>query len=301
MIAKLAAVVGLALAASVGPAVVAAGSDVSADPAGPSTVDEAVKAVNELPPGTNIQDSDAFATLLSMLPFEPDSGFIVEGDIALTRAQVVDWVTSFAEGEPPDPDSAEAKFNLLADRQTLDIYPPGQRILTYSIDKSSFDLQRYDEMRRLMDEATAEWETRCKGCGIDFVHEGQHDEAASTSVVNFVVTFRPSVVGYLADGFYPHQGPDDRVLKIAPRFFTSNYTPGGILRHELGHVLGMRHEHIEGVPGCRREGGWWVNDSDELPPDRKSIMHYRCGGGGGFKMEISSRDATAITEIYTRP
>ena len=44
---------------------------------------------------------------------------------------------------------------------------------------------------------------------------------------------------------------------VDPIFFNSQYDPVGVFRHELGHVLGYRHEHIRGIPGCGFEDSRW--------------------------------------------
>ena len=73
----------------------------------------------------------------------------------------------------------------------------------------------------------------------------------------------------------------------------------GLLTHELGHVLGLRHEHIRPeAEGDCLEGEEWrpltAYDSD-------SIMHYplvECGGTGRFPVSFSARDIEGVIQVY---
>jgi len=55
-------------------------------------------------------------------------------------------------------------------------------------------------------------------------------------------------------------------------FATGVVTSQGVFRHELGHVLGLRHEHIR-APGtfCTEDSSW----RGVTAYDSASVMHYR--------------------------
>lgn len=69
----------------------------------------------------------------------------------------------------------------------------------------------------------------------------------------------------------------------------------GVLRHELGHVLGYRHEHIGNVPGCNTEGVSWERLTPYTP---NSVMHYFCGGAGSFDLSLRDLDKAGHRCLY---
>jgi len=75
----------------------------------------------------------------------------------------------------------------------------------------------------------------------------------------------------------------------------------GIFRHEIGHVLGFRHEHVHPEATvdrelCPMEGGEIVAITDY---DRYSVMHYgRCGGKNGFYSRLSELDKVGAALYY---
>ncbi|MCF8060625.1 MAG: matrixin family metalloprotease [Bacteriovoracaceae bacterium] len=101
---------------------------------------------------------------------------------------------------------------------------------------------------------------------------------------------------YAGRAFFPY---DERNTVT----FKKSYVEGGyeellrLTRHELGHVLGLRHEHIrEENPNHES-----CTEDDLFKPvtgyDSSSIMHYaRCGGTGS--KELSKKDLEGIALLY---
>lgn len=116
--------------------------------------------------------------------------------------------------------------------------------LTYCVSKT-FDT-RYQEVVDAMTNAGDAWELVAN---VNFIHDTSQDNncTATNSAVMFDV--RPVNAGgqYLARAFFPNEARNTRNVLIENSAF--GLEPGaklqllGILRHELGHTLGFRHEH----------------------------------------------------------
>ena len=149
--------------------------------------------------------------------------------------------------------------------------------------------------------ATKEWEN---ACNVDFVYEESYDTANILKPINdltFVVLGFESNGGFIASAFFPYYPTERRRLLIDPSYFNSKFDKIGVLRHELGHVLGFRHEHISGnAPmDCPKE-----NVAGTIPLtkyDPKSVMHYFCGGMGSIKLEITELDKSGAQDLYGNP
>jgi len=85
-----------------------------------------------------------------------------------------------------------------------------------------------------------------------------------------------------------------------------NMTKVGVLRHELGHILGLRHEHIRSTAECENEMICINNaclGADYLTEyDVNSVMHYpACNGNPNSAMDITSLDGVGMRKLYGMP
>lgn len=85
-------------------------------------------------------------------------------------------------------------------------------------------------------------------------------------------------------------------------------TWNGVARHELGHILGFRHEHPwkPGGSTClepQSSGGAPDLSGRQLTAyDQTSVMHYpQCGGIDGSNYNISALDGEGARQIYGTP
>jgi hypothetical protein len=153
--------------------------------------------------------------------------------------------------------------------------------------------------------ATQDWERLCSSCGVEFTHIGKYDRIqswqdfeilASTDILRFIVMYRDVGGEFIASAFFPGATVRERAILIDPSYFGSGGYPGrGVLRHELGHVLGYRHEHTRGVMGCYFENEQW---SPLTTYDPSSVMHYLCGGGGTSTLDFTNVDKNGHRALY---
>jgi hypothetical protein len=221
--------------------------------------------------------------------------YVFEGDLLQTRAQIQAALRNRSQA-PVSAGvlSGELLVNMANGQPT--IWAKNERKLTYAIDRDSFGSSaRYSEVMQNMVKATKDWETACVPCGIAFEYKSELDTGTNFSAVTFVVRFKPDETSFIAASFFPNDPPFRRVLVVAPSYFTTNVDHVGVFRHELGHVLGYRHEHIQGIAGCFSEGGEW---RPLTPYDPHSAMHYMCGGGGTLKLDLTAMDVAGHTKAY---
>src|SRR5690242_14273050 len=111
---------------------------------------------------------EAFVRELPEVP--PGSGrYIVEGDISLSRPEVVPYLKSFSKTSIQAVKSGELIVNLGPNGEFDYWKKPASRHLTYTVDRGSFlsDSQADDVAARLA-AAASDWTKACPECGITF-------------------------------------------------------------------------------------------------------------------------------------
>jgi hypothetical protein len=224
--------------------------------------------------------------------------YVVEGDRRLTEDQLFVYVAQLAGGaHSAAPRSGELLVQVTGGKSER--WCQAARDLTYAVDRASFgEARQYETVVRNVAAAAREWEGACPECRLSFTHLREHDAAPSHEKVVFIVKGFDSLGAYFATAFFPSDPPMERFLYVDPLYFTTEFDKVGVLRHELGHVLGYRHEHIQDVPGCYREDRGWMALG---PYDPKSVMHYPCGGGGGQSFALSASDQHGHRTWYSKP
>ncbi|GAB5540618.1 MAG: hypothetical protein SangKO_003780 [Sandaracinaceae bacterium] len=180
---------------------------------------------------------------------------------------------------------------------------PDRLQLTYCVDTASFGGNAATFLAA-MDSAANSWADRAS-VRFERVTVGSCNNSDTSVVFNVRQT---NLGGALASAFFPYNGRSSRELLVDPAAFTAT-TGGvdldGILRHELGHVLGFRHEHIWLAVACTTEE---VDDTVPegalgatalTPYDVDSVMHYpqcRPSNGGGLRQ--SPEDYRGAIALY---
>ncbi|HKQ75488.1 MAG TPA: hypothetical protein VJ810_17445 [Blastocatellia bacterium] len=150
--------------------------------------------------------------------------------------------------------------------------------------------------------ASEEWE---KACGVRFVYKPELDGSGDLRPDGVVFTVRELDSGgrFIASAFFPNYPAHRRRVLIDPSFYSPSlrYDKIGVLRHELGHVLGFRHEQIrsEAPPGCPDEDTYGTINLTDYDP--QSVMHYFCGGIGDKSMSITEKDKIGAQKVYGPP
>ena len=243
------------------------------------------------------ENDDAFRQLLDKLPKvvagEPPgrSYYVLEGDLLLTERQVRDTFRRYSNESRPASPTGELK--VMTQNGQLVFWPSGHRHLTYSIDTVSFTPGERQIVAADLMAAARSWVDACPTCAISF---SQVD--ASGTEPTFRVVKSADLGGLVALSFFPNDPPDMRLVRITPLYFqlgAGSFSPIGVLRHELGHVLGYRHEHIADVPGCANEDDQWRALTGY---DNKSVMHYFCGGGGTMALDLTAADIAGHAALY---
>ncbi|MFI6802977.1 matrixin family metalloprotease [Streptosporangium canum] len=181
-------------------------------------------------------------------------------------------------------------------------WTPGT-LLTYCVLSQTFPrLEWYKQAVTNMERATADWEDTC---GIKFQYQPDLDDSDDLRPAGavFPVRFIDAGGAFIAAAFFPNDPLNRRRLLIDPSYFseTLGYNPVGVLRHELGHVLGFRHEQIRSLapPICPDEDTEGTLDLTAYDP--KSVMHYFCGGVGSRDLDITQLDRDGSQKVYGQP
>jgi hypothetical protein len=170
--------------------------------------------------------------------------------------------------------------------------------LTYCV-STAFG-SRYGTVVAAMTSAADAWSS---AADVRFIHRSEFDGNCTASQTGVLFDVRPVSGGaYLARAFFPGDPRSARNILIDGTAFTTttpNLTLTGILRHELGHALGFRHEHTRPQAGvCFEDNNWEALTSY----DSGSVMHYpQCNGTGNWSLVLTALDIQGARVLYGAP
>lgn len=236
--------------------------------------------------------------------YEADTGvWVINGDeLVETEALMHEmydrylWSVSAAEDRAAGIGTTEQPSIVNRVNGSDDTWSASQALnLTYCISQSSFG-SRYATVVSAMNSATAAWE----GAGrLNFVHVSTQDGNCTSRNNNVVFNVRQVKSSqYLARAFFPSSSRRSREILIATSSFGNlgTWTLTGVLRHELGHTIGLRHEHTRPESGACFEDNSWraltAYDSD-------SVMHYpQCNGTQDGDLVLTNLDRAGAAALY---
>lgn len=229
-----------------------------------------------------------FEEFLDVVYQEPDTGiYIVDGD---TPIATIEELSDFYEKHVRlgalsiyHENGVDIKWNAM-DKLNL----------TYCV-STTFGAS-YTNVVNAMFNATDAWASAAK---IAFIHKSDQDSNCTASNNNVLFDIRPVASGaYLARAFFPNSIRSQRNILIDSSSFgnISPWTLTGILRHELGHALGFRHEQTRPEAGvCFEDNSW----RGVTAYDSASVMHYpQCNGTNTGDLALTASDQSGVAAIY---
>jgi hypothetical protein len=228
---------------------------------------------------------------------DPDGKYIVNGDIAIfDRKQLLEFFETHIQVNPREAIQGGLVVHTVGG-QDATWNATQKRNLSYCV-STSFGARHADVVAQL-EAATGAWEAVAD---VNFQYVASQDAACTATNPSVVFDVRPvSNAGYLARAFFPNEPRAARNVLIDASSFQLAPPPSklqlsGILRHELGHTLGFRHEHTRPESGACFEDDHWrpLTSYDGL-----SVMHYpQCNGGGDWSLALTPRDQNGAACLY---
>ncbi len=234
----------------------------------------------------------SFETFKTQTPREEgeNGAYVIEGDIRITSEQALrdHWLRTYSSDSALTVHTVKGKDARWNDIQKME--------LTYCVSNSFTTTTKAQVVEAMRQASDLGWEKYGK---VNFTYVPSQDSnctASNTKVVfPVLLVFRAP---YTAAAFFPSDTKADRVLNIDSTAFssTAGHPLKDVLGHELGHVLGFRHEHANQNTGMEFEDFNWRSLTTY---DSASIMHYDFPPYGGTgSLTFTARDAEGVARYY---
>jgi hypothetical protein len=237
---------------------------------------------------------------------EPDTGmFVLNGDELVETEEAMQSLYDSYLQSVADAADREAGIGTSAQESIVNVVNGRDDVwdaataqnLTYCISSKSFG-SRYSTMVSAMSSATGAWEAAA-GSGLNFVHASSLDGNCTSRTKGVVFNVRMVTSSqYLARAFFPSTSRRGREILVATSSFgnINPWTLTGVMRHELGHTIGLRHEHTRPEAGtCFENNSWRALTAY----DSSSVMHYpQCNGTQNGDLVLTTLDKTGASSLY---
>jgi hypothetical protein len=246
-----------------------------------------------------------FDEYVASLPFDDATGaYVVEGDIlAYDRGDLTDYYAAYLYGTALVLDQTGASVDSKHSVQDA-------RDLRYCV-SDEFGTEK-QLVRDTFASAAQEWTDATKIAASDeptVLFRYLKDEDGRCDPSNLEVDFNispSSTDEFDAASFFPHYSRPKRQLLITPAAIEryKERTFAGVLRHEIGHMLGFKHEHINkpGTPCSEPKDPRWRPLTEHNTP---SVMHYRsiksdgCWNSATTDYTLTTLDSAGVRCVYT--
>jgi hypothetical protein len=266
-----------------------------------------------------LSESDVYIKLKAELPkFELDGKtyYIAEGDLWLdddqllfhadkVKTQIALYKKLKKGSAAPQSGPPPGHIIAMTDSQGRFLgWKPGSTI-TYVLNKASLGNQ-YQQVKEALAQAVQNWKQT--EANIFFKHLEDKDGLPRNQLIDatgapigftFLVELSNQLPpGMVAMAFFPSEPKSKRRVLLGSGYTNFSNKPG-VLTHELGHVLGFRHEHIRsGAPAeCPRVNDALGTSTPLSEYDPSSVMHYSCGGVQAT-LTISPLDREGVRACY---
>ena len=231
--------------------------------------------------------------------------FIVEGDVPLREEDLLPYAAAridLAKRAQDDPEVKKQGLIAIEADGAILRWSRG-KVLDYCVYRPTFNSdEEYETVVRDMQFATSDWAGLC-GVTFEYRADKDHDPNLAFGDVLFPVVRQNGGGNTIAMAFFPNDPVERRLVVCFDGYFSggSGFDPVGVLRHELGHVLGFRHEHIrpEAPDFFHPESLEHTHFLTDYDP--QSVMHYIGPGVGNPELEFTEGDRDGSQRVYGAP